>query len=199
MTTLLHLNTSLFAAQGASHQLSKELVQQLLKQSPASKVIYRDFAEQSVPHLDGHWLTAISTAAHERSTEQAEKAAYSDQLIKELQTADTLVIGLPMYNFGVPSMLKAWFDHVARAGTTFKYTETGPVGLLTNKKVYLVATRGGIHKDQASDIQIPFVKTFLNFIGLSDVEVIYAEGLNLSGDHRAQAFHTAREQIAALV
>ena len=103
-----------------------------------------------------------------------------------------------MYNFGIPSTLKAWFDHVARAGTTFKYTETGPQGLLTGKKVYLVTTRGGIHKDSAQDTQIPFVKTFLAFLGLTDVEVIYAEGLNLGNGQREKGLETARKLIESV-
>ena len=94
-------------------------------------------------------------------------ADFSDQLIAELQEADTIIIGLPMYNFGIPSMLKAWFDHVARSDTTFKYTSAGPVGLLESKKVYLVTTRGGIHKDQPSDTQIPFAKTFFSVLGFN--------------------------------
>jgi len=198
MATLLRLDTSLFSEQGVSTQLSETLVSNLREENPALKVIHRDFAEQSVPHLDGEWLQALMTPTEKRNESQQAQVDFSDQLIAELQEADTLVIGLPMYNFSIPSMLKAWFDHIARAGTTFKYTSTGSEGLLSNKKVFLVTTRGGIHKDQASDTQIPFVKTFLGFIGLNNIDVIYAEGLNMGDDMRKTAIDSAKETIAAL-
>ncbi len=199
MTTLLRLDTSLFSGQGVSTQLSDELVAKLRSADSELKVIHRNFSEQSVPHLDGEWLQALMTPTEQRDELQQQKVDYSDLLIAELQQADTVVIGLPMYNFSIPSMLKAWFDHVARAGTTFKYTETGPVGLLTDKKVYLVTTRGGVHKDQASDTQLPFVKTFLAFLGLTNVEVIYAEGLNMGDEMRNSAINAAKATINAMV
>jgi len=198
MTTLLRLDTSLFSGHGVSTQLSEELVSKLREENAELKVIHRNFAEQAVPHLDGEWLQALMTPTEKRNESQHSKVDYSDQLIAELQEADTLVIGLPMYNFSIPSMLKAWFDHVARAGTTFKYTSTGSEGLLANKKVFLVTTRGGIHKDQASDTQMPFVKTFLGFLGLNDIDVIYAEGLNMGDDMKSKAIESAKEAIETL-
>ncbi|WP_250656921.1 FMN-dependent NADH-azoreductase [Alkalimarinus coralli] len=199
MHTLLRLDTSIFSGQGVSTQLSDALLSQLKSANPTLRVIHRNFAEQPVPHLDGMWLQSLMEPEETRSEAQHKMADFSDQLISELQEADTLIIGLPMYNFGIPSMLKAWFDHVARAGTTFKYTNTGPVGLLDDKKVYLVTTRGGIHKDQPSDTQIPFVKTFLQFLGLTNIEVIYAEGLNLGDDIRNAAIASAKQSIDNLV
>lgn len=199
MNTLLRLDTSLFSGQGVSTQLSDDLLNQIKKSNSELKIIHRNFAEQPIPHLDGEWLNALMTPEENRSEAQQQKVDFSDQLIAELQDSDTIIIGLPMYNFSIPSMLKAWFDHVARAGTTFKYTSTGSEGLLNNKKVYLVTTRGGIHKDQASDTQLPFVKTFLAFIGLTDIEVIYAEGLNMGDETRSGAIDSAKQRIEELV
>ena len=109
-----------------------------------------------------------------------------------------LVIGLPMYNFGVPSSLKAWFDHVARAGTTFRYTEQGPEGLMKGKKVYVLATRGGYHAGTAADQQTPFVRRFLSFLGMDDVEFVYAEGLATGDENRQQALDEANARLAVL-
>lgn len=198
MTSLLRLDTSLFSGQGVSTQLSDELLNQLKNTTPELKIVHRNFAEQPIPHLDGEWLQALMTPEEKRTSEQQQKVDFSDQLIGELQDADTIIIGLPMYNFSIPSMLKAWFDHVARAGTTFKYTSTGSEGLLNNKKVYLVTTRGGVHKDQPSDTQMPFVKTFLAFLGLTNVETIYAEGLNMGDEMRNAGIDSAKQVIEAL-
>ena len=198
MATLLRLDTSLFSEKGVSTQLSDKLVSNLREENTNLKVIHRNFAEQAIPHLDGEWLQALMTSSEKRNENQQAKVDFSDQLIAELQEADTVVIGLPMYNFSIPSMLKAWFDHIARAGTTFKYTSTGSEGLLGDKKVILVTTRGGIHKDQASDTQIPFVKTFLGFIGLNNIDIIYAEGLNMGDNMRDTAIESAREAINRL-
>lgn len=198
MATLLRLDTSLFSEQGVSTQLSDKLTANLREANTELKVIHRNFAEQEVPHLNGEWLQALMTPEDKRNEGQRAKVDYSDQLIAELKEATSVIIGLPMYNFSIPSMLKAWFDHVARAGTTFKYTSTGSEGLLDDKKVYLVTTRGGIHKDQPSDTQISFVKTFLAFLGLTRIEVIYAEGLNMGDDIRNTAIESAKDTINAL-
>lgn len=198
MKNLLRLDSSIFSSNGVSSQLSDELIQSLMHKYPELEVTHRDFSEDPVPHQDAQRIQAIMTPIDERSSEQQTLADYSDMLIKELQNADTIVIGLPMYNFSVSSVLKAWFDHVARAGTTFRYTNNGPEGLLTGRKVFLITTRGGIHKDAVSDTQLPFVKTFLNFIGLSDIEVIYAEGLNMGGDLRETAIKSAKAHIRSI-
>ncbi|MBU2984940.1 NAD(P)H-dependent oxidoreductase [Saccharophagus degradans] len=189
---ILHVESSLFGEGGVSSQLSTELVAKLQNKyadaNTGVNVVKRNLAADPIPHLDLATITAIGEG----------KPVIGDTLIQELKDADILVLGVPMYNFGVPSGLKAWFDHIARAGSTFKYTETGPVGLLENKKVYVVTSRGGYHKDAASDVEVPFLKTFLGFLGLSDVEFIYAEGLNLSGK-REQGLADASAKIAALV
>jgi FMN-dependent NADH-azoreductase len=124
---------------------------------------------------------------------------YSDTLIDELKRADVVALGLPMYNFGLPSTLKAYFDHIGRAGVTFKYTEKGPVGLLTGKKVYVFAARGGLYAGTPSETQTPFIRTFLSFIGMDDIEFVYAEGLAISEASKQQGLDRARAHIDALV
>jgi FMN-dependent NADH-azoreductase len=158
----------------------------------------RDLAKNPVPHLTAERFTAWTTPAAGRTVEQQRHVAESDALIDELRAADVLVLGPPMYNFGVPSTLKAYFDHVARAGVTFRYTADGPVGLLTGKKAYVVATRGGQHAGTERDVQAAFVRQFLGFIGLRDVEFIYVEGLALGGEQRGRALAAAVERIGQL-
>jgi FMN-dependent NADH-azoreductase len=130
--------------------------------------------------------------------EQQRHVAESDALIDELREASVLVLGLPMYNFGVPSTLKSYFDHLARAGVTFRYTAEGPVGLLTGKRAYVFATRGGQHAGTERDVQAAFVRQFLGFIGIRDVEFIYVEGLALGDEQRARAVAAAAERIGQL-
>lgn len=124
--------------------------------------------------------------------------ALSDQLIAELQTADSIVLGMPMYNFGVPSTFKAWIDRVARAGITFNYTQQGPVGLLTGKKVYTLAARGGMYAGSPKDSQSQYLKNVFAFLGMTDVEFIYAEGLAMGTDSSKNAWQTAEEHISRL-
>lgn len=194
MATLLQINSSLFGDNGNSSVLSQEFVQSWKAQNPNGNVVVRDFAKEDVPHLDAARVQALFSPAEGRTPEQQAVLDYSDKIIAEIEAADAIVIGVPLYNFGVPSTLKAYFDHIARAGVTFKYTETGPVGLLTDKPVYIIAARGGVYKGQPSDTQSPFLTTFLNFVGLKDVHFIYAEGLNIG--QKDQAFATAKAEIA---
>ncbi|WP_331347029.1 FMN-dependent NADH-azoreductase [Cellvibrio sp. UBA7661] len=194
MATLLQINSSLFGDNGNSSVLSQEFVQRWKAQNPTGDVIVRDFSKEVVPHLDASRVQALFTPAEDRTAEQQAVVDYSDKIIAEIESADAIVIGVPLYNFGVPSTLKAYFDHIARAGVTFKYTETGPVGLLTNKPVYIIAARGGVHKGQPSDTQSQFLTNFLGFVGLKDVHFIYAEGLNMG--QKEQAFSAAKEEIA---
>lgn len=198
MQKLLQLKTSLFSNQGQSSQLSDAFVAAWHASHPGSDVTIRDFAVDPVPHLDGAGFQAFLSKAEERTAEQQTKVAYSDTLIAELQTADVLVIGLPMYNLGIPSTLKAWIDHVARAGVTFRYTATGPQGLLTGKKAYVFATRGGRYAGTAFDTQTDFVRNFLGFIGITEVEFVYAEGLNMGDESRASSLTTAHSELARI-
>src|SRR5262249_21329468 len=149
--------------------------------------IVRDLAKQPVPHLDAARFAAFLSKEESRTEEQKNTLRYSDSLIEELRRADAIVLGLPMYNFGVPSQLKAWFDHVARAGVTFRYTATGPVGLLTGKKAYVLATRGGHYAATGTDHETPYLRQFLGFLGITDVQFIYAEGLAISDASRNES------------
>lgn len=199
MATLLQINSSLFGDNGNSSQLSQEFVAHWKAQNSAGDVVVRDFAKEAVPHLDAARVQALFTPEADRTAEQQAVVDYSDKIIAEIQAADAIVIGVPLYNFGVPSTLKAYFDHIARAGVTFKYTETGPAGLLDDKPVYIIAARGGVHKGLASDTQSQFLTNFLGFVGLKDVRFIYAEGLNMG--QKDQAFAAAKtaitEEVAA--
>ena len=198
MKNLLRISTSLFEENSVSSALSADLIVALKGKGEDFTVIERDFSKQAIPHLDGQWLEAISTPAAQRSAEQQEKVAFSDSLIAQVQTADILVIGLPMYNFTVPSMLKAWIDHIARAGVTFAYTEQGPKGLLKNKKVYLVSAMCGVHDTAATDFLRPYMKLIMSFIGLDDVEIINAGGLSMGEEFRAKSLAAAQMKIQTL-
>src|ERR1700680_4936756 len=199
MTTLLQVNASIYNGNGQSSQLADQFVAAFRERNPATRVVVRDVAAaEPVPHLNAERFGAFITKPEERNSEQHAVVAYSDSLIRELQQADVIVIGLPMYNFGVPSQLKAYFDHVARAGVTFKYTEKGPVGLLTGKKVYVFAARGGLYAGTPMDTQTSYVRDFLRFIGMTDVEFVYAEGLAISPQSKEASLATALAQIARL-
>ena len=195
MKTLLQLNTSILSNEGQSTRLATEFVAAL----DASEVIVRDLAQEPVPHLDAERFGAFITPNEKRTEKQKLLVAYSDRLIGEIRRADTLVIGLPMYNFGVPSALKAYFDHIARAGVTFRYTEKGPVGLLTGKKAYVFATRGGLYAGSKLDTQTGYVRDFLAFLGITEVQFVYAEGLAISEAAKAASLAKARESIQQLV
>lgn len=198
MKTLLQINTSLFSAGGQSTQLANDFVQNWQNSHADARVVIRDLAAEPVPHLNASRLTAFMTPAEQRSAEQQDIVAYSDVLIAELQAADVMVIGLPLYNFGIPSSLQAYFDHLARAGITFKYTATGPVGFLQGKRVLVFATRGGKYAGTSNDSATTQVRAFLNLLGMTDVEFVYAEGLNIDADTRNQGLNAARQQGAQL-
>lgn len=195
MKTILQIHSSLFNGNGQSSRLAKGFVARLRAQYPQAEVIERDLARDPVPHLDAMRFSAFTTQKHLRNEEQNSVIAYSDALIGELRRADVIVLGLPMYNFGVPSQLKAWIDHVARAGETFKYTPQGAVGLLTGKRAYVFAARGGVYAGTPADTQTQYVRDFLAFIGITDVEFVYAEGLAIDEQSRNAALAGAREQI----
>ena len=199
MKTILQLNASMLSDNGQSSRLANELVTALRQEEPAAKLILRDLARDPVPHLDADRFGAFIARPEARTLKQDAFVAYSDGLIGELKQADVIVLGLPMYNFGVPSTLKAYFDHIARAGVTFQYTATGPVGLLAGKKLYVFATRGGIYAGTPRDTQTAYVRDFLAFLGIADVEFVYAEGLAISETSRNAALTKARYQIERMV
>jgi FMN-dependent NADH-azoreductase len=198
MTTLLQIKASI-SDQGLSSQLANDFVAAYRANHPGARVLVREVASaEPVPHLTGERFGAFIAKPEERTDAQHAVVAFSDALIDELKRADIIVIGLPMYNFGVPSQLKAYFDHIARAGATFKYTATGPEGLLTGKKVYVFATRGGLYAGSPLDTQTGYVRDFLGFLGMKDVQFVYAEGLAVSPESRQAGLAKAAAEIASL-
>jgi FMN-dependent NADH-azoreductase len=195
MKTLLQINTSLFSEHGQSSVLAGQFVEKWRRANPGGRVVVRDLATNPVPHLTASRFAAFLANPEERTAEQAAIAAESDHLIEELESADIVVLGLPMYNFGIPSTMKAWIDHVARAGKTFKYTENGSVGLLADRKVVIFAARGGQYRDTPRDTQTAYVSTFLNFIGIRSVEFVYAEGLAMGDAARSESLDAATRAI----
>jgi FMN-dependent NADH-azoreductase len=181
-----------------STRLANELVERLLAANPGAARTLRDLTSNPHPALDEATLGALFTPADQRTPEQQARVAQDDALIAELQAADVVVLGVPMINFGVTSQLKNWLDAVARARVTFAYTDKGPVGLLTGKKVYAVLTRGGIHRNQPSDTQVPYLRTMLGFLGMTDVEFVYAEGLAMGPEAETRALDSARAEIARI-
>jgi FMN-dependent NADH-azoreductase len=181
MTTLLQINSSIHNGNGESSRLAERFVAAFRQRNPGVRLIRRDLVAEAVPHLTAERFGAFAAKPDQMTAEQRAVLAYSDALIDELKSAHLIVLGLPMYNFGVPSQLKAYFDHVARAGVTFRYTADGPQGLLTGKKVYVFAARGGLYEGSplgsALDTQTGYVRTILGFLGLTDVEFVKAEGL----------------------
>ncbi|MGH8528828.1 MAG: FMN-dependent NADH-azoreductase [Nevskiales bacterium] len=198
MPTLLKINSSLYGETGQSSQLAERFVQIWRKQQPDGRVIARDLGQQPIPHLSTERFQAFITKPEQRNAEQQAVAAESDALINELKLADVIVLGLPMYNFGVPSQLKAYFDHIARAGLTFRYTANGPEGLLKGKKVYVFATRGGQYAGTALDTETQYVRDFLAFLGITDVEFVYAEGLAISAESKQASLVQAQSAIKRL-
>jgi len=194
MNSILLIKSSLNGEQSHSNTLSQSLVKQLNAKGNVT-IVRRDLAKDNLPHLTqaemGAWMTDIA----QRSQEQTDLATISDDLIEELKNSDTIVVAMPMYNFGVPSTFKAWVDRVARAGITFQHTENGPAGLLKDKTVIVVASRGGIYAGTQKDSQTQYLKDVFSFMGMEDITFIYAEGLNMLGsDERlAQAQQTINE------
>ncbi len=181
-----------------STRLANELVGELRAAHPAATLTVRDLTANPHPALDEATLGALFTPADARSAEQHARVALDTALIAEVQAADVIVLGVPMVNFGITSQLKNWIDAIAKAGVTFKYTATGPVGLVEGKKVYAVLTRGGVYRDQPHDTQVPYLKMLLGFLGMTNVEFVYAEGLAMGPDAEAKALESARAEIARI-
>ena len=198
MTTILKINSSIYSENGQSSQLASQFVDALREREPGARVIERDLAREPIPHLDAPRFQAFLTKPEERTAEQQAVVEFSDGLIDELRRADVIVLGVPMYNYGIPTQLKTWFDHIARAGVTFKYTEQGPVGQLTGKKVYVFATRGGAHVGTARDSQTAHVHEFLGLLGMNEVEFTYAESLAMGPQARDASLAQARATIQNL-
>lgn len=163
------------------------------------EVTTRNVVANALPHLDIAELGAWQTPVEERNEDQKALAAHSDELLAELRTNDVLVIAVPMYNLGIPSQLKAWFDRVLRAGETFRYTENGPQGLIEGKRAIILAARGGMYAGTELDSQTPHLKSMLGLMGITDVDVVYAEGLNMGEERRGVALKEAFQAIDQLV
>ncbi len=196
---ILQINSSARSAGANSTRLADSITARLKAANPAAVVELRDLAAHPHPVLDEAALGALFTPAEQRSPEQAARVALDDALIAQVQSADAIVIGVPMYNFGVPVQLKAWIDAIARAGVTFRYTENGPEGLIKGKKVYVALARGGLYRDTPADSQVPYLKGVLGFLGMTDVEFIYAEGLAMGAESADKAFAEAEAAIGAAV
>ncbi|MCV6584749.1 MAG: NAD(P)H-dependent oxidoreductase [Marinibacterium sp.] len=188
--TVLHIDASARADGSVSRQLSAAVVDRL----GAGRVIRRDLAN-AIPQITETWVGANFTPADARDALQRDTLALSDALVDELQQADTVVIGAPMYNFGIPASLKAWIDQIARAGLTFKYTDTGPVGLLDGKRAIVVIATGGVPVGAPVDFVSPYLRHVLGFVGITDVQIISADQLNADAD---SALSAAQDSIAAL-
>lgn len=197
MSKVLVVKSSASGDASVSNQLVQAAVAELRRQEPRLEVVERDLGAAPVPHLAAEGVAGLRGAA--QTAAEAATGALSDELIAELRAADVVVIGAPMYNFGIASTLKAWFDHVLRAGVTFRYTDAGPEGLLTGKRAIVVLTRGGLYSEgpaQAMDAQEPHLRTLLGFIGITEVTFVRAEKLAFGDDARAAAISAAEGQLS---
>jgi FMN-dependent NADH-azoreductase len=183
---LLHLDSSVLGTQSASRDLTAAIVARWQQRHPSLRVTYRDLAADPLPHLDGAALGRVDEVA----------AARAGQVLGEFLAADVIVVGAPMYNFSVPSQLKAWIDRIAVAGRTFRYTAAGAEGLAGGKTVVVASTRGGIHSGETSDFVEPYLRQVFGFLGITDVTFVTAEGLAYSPEHREQAMAAAQAAIA---
>ena len=195
---ILQINASIRREGANSTRIAESIVKRLRAANRDAQLTLRDLAINPHPALDGVALGALFTPAEKRTPEQVARVALDDMLIAEVQQADAIVLGVPMYNFGVSSQLKNWIDAIARAKVTFQYTANGPEGLLKNKKVIAVLTRGGLYRDQPHDTQVPYLRNVLGFLGMTDVQFVYAEGIAMGPEAEAAALASAREQIAEL-
>lgn len=198
MSRVLVIESSARQQGSVSRELTRQFIGNWQAAHPADQIQIRDLAVEPVPHLDATLLGGWMTPSEQQS--EAEKAALarSNQLTDELLAADVLVLAAPMYNFAIPSTLKAWLDHVLRAGVTFKYTETGPQGLLTGKRAFVLTARGGIYAGSGLDHQEPYLRQALAFIGIHDVQFIHAEGLNLGAEFSEKGLAQAKAKLAEL-
>ena len=223
MANVLVIESSARQQGSVSRQLTEQFIANWQAAHPADQIKVRDLAVDQVPHLDanllGGWMTPAAQQseaeqaalarsnllggwmkpAEQRSSDEQASLARSNELTDELLAADVLVMAAPMYNFAIPSTLKAWLDHVLRAGVTFKYTETGPQGLLSGKRAFVLTARGGIYAGGSQDHQEPYLRQALAFVGIHDVSFIHAEGLNLGGEFMEKGLNQAKAQLAQAI
>ncbi|QQK63009.1 FMN-dependent NADH-azoreductase [Cobetia sp. cqz5-12] len=196
---VLLVSASLFADKGNSRALATSFLSALEASGQPFQLTHHDLVERDLPHLDGVEMQAWMTPADERSAEQRKLAALSDGFLAELREADLLVVAAPLYNLGLPTQMKAWFDRVLRAGETFRYTEMGPSGLLEGKQALVLAARGGMYAGSELDSQTPHLKSMLGLMGITEQHFIYAEGLNMGDEQKVGALSEARTNIANYV
>ena len=197
---ILQINSSARTDASHSSRIAASLVTRVARAAPGSHtVVVRDLARQPHPPLDEATLQALFTPANQRTPAQSARVALDDALIAEVQAADVIVVGVPMYNFGIPAALKNWIDAISRAKVTFQYTASGPEGLLKGKTVYFALTRGGFYRDTPADSQVPYLKMTFSFLGMTDLRLVYAEGLALGADAEQQALEGAQAQIEDVV
>ena len=196
---ILQINSSPRREASQSTRLATRLVQRLRDADPEAKLTVRDLGWAPHPELDESALGALFTPENQRTPEQSARVALDDALIAEIQAADMVVLGVPMYNFGVSAQLKNWIDAISRAGVTFRYSEKGPEGLLKDKRVYVALTRGGKYRNTPADTQVPYLQTVFTFLGLTDVHFVYAEGLSMGPDAEHDGIVSAFAQIEEAV
>lgn len=202
MSTLLHIDSSARYTGSLTRQLSAAYVEQWQAKNAGGKVVQRDLASNILPHITEAMIGAYFTPADQRSAEQQAIIAESDKLVDELIAADTLVIGVPMYNFAPPSAFKAWVDHISRVGRTFSYGANGPTGLLTGKRAIVILSSGGVYSEgpaQPLDFNGTYIRSVLGFLGITDVELITAEGVSMGEEKAKQTLSQAQEKISAIV
>lgn len=198
MKKVLVIKSSIRGDQGNSSKLTDKLVHDWGKNNPDDTITTRDLSKSPLPHLSEETYMAMPVAPDQRTKEQQSAMELSDQLTEEFLSADTLIIGVPLYNLGIPSSFKAYIDHITRPGLTFSYTAEGPVGLAGDKKVILVLARGGIYWQTPNDTQTPYLKSILGFIGISNITYIVAEGLNINPEMCKQSMQSATKSIEDL-
>ena len=196
MANVLVIESSARQQGSVSRQLTAQFIANWSSANPADQIKVRDLAVDQVPHLDANLLGGWMTPVEQQSDAEQAALALSNLLTDELLAADVLVLAAPMYNFAIPSTLKAWLDHVLRAGVTFKYTETGPQGLLSGKRAYVLTARGGIYAGGPADHQEPYLRQVMGFIGIHDVTFIHAEGMNLGGDFQEKGLNQANAKLS---
>jgi FMN-dependent NADH-azoreductase len=192
---ILQINASARSEGANSTRVANGIVERLRTASPDAVLKVRDLAKEPVPVLDAAELDALFTPAEKRTPGQAASVAARDALIAEVQEADAIVLGVPMYNLGNPVQLKAWIDAIARAGVTFRYTSSGPEGLLKGKTAYVALARGGRYRGTPGDAQTPYLRTVLGFLGITDVRFVYAEGMNMGEEAARQGFAEAEADL----
>ena len=191
---ILFVSSSPRGGESYSHRIARRVVSDLVASNPGARVVVRDVAKQPLPHIDAAFGAGRIVPAEKRSEADWQALALSDALVDQLLAADVIVVAAPMHNFGLPSSLKAWIDHIVRPGRTFSYSEMGPQGLATGKKAVVVLARGGVYSEgpmQAFDFQEPYLRAVLGFIGITDVDVVRVEGVAYGEEAASQALRSA--------